>query len=292
MAPAAGAFVMRVPVRIAIRVPSGTSRLRVLLGSRDVSARFRADGGSLRAALLRRTDGLRYGSNHLLVFAERRGGRPVMDARSFVVARPHAGLVRVRVRPGPVTSVDVRVAAPSLAGVFGQPRELARRLTVIRRERTFRLWLNGRPISRAANTPQRTHWTASLSATHGLRYGVNRLRILVLEPDTGRYAVVSRRFVLARGRHLASAGWDIATRVGGRVTLDGRLSRLARGGRLDYNWRIIAKPRGSRASVRAAGTARPALTPDRPGRYNIALTVRARPQPGQPPGTRARARTR
>jgi hypothetical protein len=273
--PRAEAFVTRLPVRVVVRVPARTSRLWVRVGGRDVTARFRRAGGSLRVADLTRGDGVRYGHNHLVVLAERRGGRPVIDARSFVLARRYPELVRLRVRTGPVTSLGVRVAGG--AGLapehFGQPGEVERRLSVIRRERTVRVWLNGRRVTRAVDRSRPTRWTASLSASHGLRYGVNRLRVLVAEPDRGRYAVLRRRFVLRRNRHLAAAGWDIATHVGERVRLDGRRSRTIRGGRPDHRWRIVSKPRGSRAKLRRARSARPLLAPDRRGRYVIGLTV-------------------
>jgi hypothetical protein len=273
--PRADAFVTRLPVRVVVRAPAGTSRLRVRLGGRDVTARFRRTRGSLRVANLTRGDGLRFGHNHLSVLAERRSGRPVMDARSFVLARRDAGLVRLRVRPGPVTSLHVRVAgrASLTPEHFGKPGAVERRLSVIRRTRTVRVWLNGRRVTRAVDRSRPTRWTAKLSATHGLRYGVNRLRILVAEPDSGRYAVLRRRFLVRRNRHLAGAGWDVATRVGGRVRLDGRRSRTARGGRPDHSWRIVSKPRGSRAKLRRRGSARPLLTPDRPGRYVVGVTL-------------------
>jgi len=166
---------------------------------------------------------------------------------------------------------------------FRQPgREVERRLSVIRRVRKVRVWLNGRRVTRALDRSQPTRWTASLSASHGLRYGANRLRILVAEPDRGRYALLRRRFVLRRNRHLAAAGWDAATRPGGRVRLDGRRSRTIGGGRPRHNWRIVTKPRGSRAKLRRAGSARPLLTPDRRGRYVVGLTVRARTRRGTP----------
>jgi hypothetical protein len=277
-APRADALVKRLPVRVVVRVPARTSRLWVRVGGRNVTARFRRTRGSLRLAHLGRGDGLRYGRNHLSMLAERRGGRPVVDTRSFVLARRHPELVRLRVRRGPVTSLNLRVAGEATLAQehFGQPGEVARRLAVIRRERTVRVWLNGRPITRAVDRSRPTRWTASLSATHGLRYGVNRLRILVAEPDRGRYAVLRRRFVVRRDRHLAAAGWDTATTVRGSVRLDGRRSRTTHGGRPDHTWRILSKPRGSRAKLRRTGSARPLLTPDRRGRYVIGLTVRAR----------------
>lgn len=276
--PRAEALVTRLPVRVVLRVPARTSRVRVTVGGRDVSGRFRRTRGSLRVARLTRGDGLRYGTNHLSVLAKRHDGRSVADVRSFVLARRQDGLLRVRIRSGSVTSLTMRVAgAPRLAPEdFGKRGDVERRLAVIHRERSVRVWLNGRRVTRAVDRSQPTHWTASLSATHGLRYGLNRLRILAVEPDTGRYALLRRSFVLRSSRYLAAAGWDASTRVGGRVRLDGRRSRTARGGRPAYSWRIVSKPRGSHAKLHRAGSARPVLTPDRRGRYVVGLTVRAR----------------
>jgi hypothetical protein len=286
--PRSDALITDLPVRVAVRVPSRTTRLRVLVGKRDVTTRFRSAGGSLRVADLGSGDGLHYGANHLIVLAERRGGSPVLDARSFVLAHLDAGLARVRIRPGPVTSVDVSVAAPNLTAQDFRPSGgFQRRLAVIRRNRTVRLWLNGRQVTRALDSSQRTRWTASLSATHGtrwtaslsathgLRYGVNRLRVMVVEPDTGRYALFNRRFVVPRAHDLAAAGWDIATRVGESVRLNGSGSVTANGGRPRYSWRILSKPTGSHASLRGPGAERPSLTPDRPGTYVVGLTVTA-----------------
>jgi hypothetical protein len=276
-APRAEALVKRLPLRVAVRVPAGTSRLWVRLGGRDITARFRRTRGSLRVTDLARGDGLRFGRNHLFVLAQRRGGRPVAEARSFVLARRQDGLARLRLRRGPVTSLNVRVTGvPSLAPEhFRQPGEAERRLSVIRRVRKVRVWLNGRRVTRALDRSQPTRWTASLSASHGLRYGVNRLRVLVAEPDRGRYAVVRRRFVVRRNRALAAAGWDVQTREGGLVRLDGRRSRVAGGGRPRHRWRIVGKPRGSRAVLRRAGSARPRLITDRAGRYVVRLTLSA-----------------
>jgi hypothetical protein len=277
-APRVEALVTRLPVRVVVRVPARTSRLRVRVGGRNVTARFRRTRGSRRVARLTRGDGLRYGRNHLSVLAERRGRRPVTEARSFILARRQNGLARLRVRPGPVTSLNVRVAGRAALGPehFGRPGEVDRRLAVIRRERTVRLWLNGRRITRAVDRSQVTRWTAKLSAGDGLRHGVNRLRMLVAEPDRGRYELLRRRFVVRRDRHLAAAGSDTSIRLRGRVRFDGRRSRAAGGGRVDHDWSILSKPRGSRAKLSGAGTARPALTPDRRGRYVLGLTVSGR----------------
>ncbi len=253
VAPGVEAIATHLPVRVAVRVPGNATRVRVRLGRRDVSGRFSAEGGSLRVARLTLGDGLRYGQNHLSVLVGRRGRPPLVHARGFSVVRHNEQLAQVRVRPGPVTSVNIRVAGVG-------------RLTTIRRMRFARLWVNGRPAHRAIDHSLVTRYTAKLSATQGLRYGVNRLRVRVYEPDAGRYVEVRRRFRIKRNRHLASAGWEVDTRAGRFVQLDGRRSRTTGGGEARHRWRIVDKPRGSRAKLRRSGSARPSITPDRPGR--------------------------
>jgi hypothetical protein len=263
-APALDAIVKRLPVRVAVRLPANATTLRVRVGRRNVSGHF-GGSGSLRVAHLSLRNGLRYGQNELKVLIERRSGRPVIHARSFNVVRHRPQLAQVRVKPGPVTLVNVRVAG-------------AGRLATIRRTRFARLWVNGRPAHRAVDHSLVTRYTAKLSATHGLRYGVNRVRVMVIEPDAGGYVEVRRRFRIKRNRHLAAAGWDVDTRAGRFVQLDGRRSRTADGGKARHSWRIVRKPRGSRATLRRAGTARPSITPDRPGHYVFRLTLSERSQ--------------
>jgi hypothetical protein len=261
-APALDAIVKRLPVRVAVRLPANATTLRVRVGRRNVSGHF-GGSGSLRVAHLSLSDGLRYGQNHLKVLIERRAGRPLIHARSFNVVRHRPQLAQVRVKPGPVTSVNVRVAG-------------AGRLATIRRTRFARLWVNGRPAHRAVDHSLVTRYAAKLSASQGLRYGVNRVRVMVMEPDAGRYVEVRRRFRIKRNRNLAAAGWDAKTRAGRFVQLDGRRSRTAGGGEPRHRWRIVRKPRGSRATLRRASTARPSITPDRPGRYVFRLTLSER----------------
>ncbi len=274
--PRADAFITSGRVRVVIRVPRGTARLTVRLGRRDVTGRFRRARGGRRVARLTRRHGLRRGTNQIFVRAERHGRRPLVQARTFFAVRRQAGLLRVRVRPGPVTSLRLRVAGRFrlTLGHFGQPGAVERRLRELRRRRIVRVRLNGKIVTGATARSQPTLWTGSLSASYGLRYGVNRLRVLVAEPGRGRFAVVRRSFRIRRTKHLAAAGRDRRVRPGRHVRLDARRSRAARGGRLRYRWRLIVKPRGSRARLRRSRARRPLVVPDRPGRYVVRLTGR------------------
>ena len=194
------------------------------------------------------------------MLVQRRARRPMSEARSFVLVRSQAGLVQARINPGPVTSVSLWMAGAS-------------NLSVIRRNRITRVWLNGRSVTSALDTSEVTHVTGSLSASHGLRPGVNGLRILVVEPDQGRYALLRRSFRASGRSLLPAAGLDVETPVHDSVRLDGRRSRRVGRGRLHYEWKIVSAPRGSHATLRGASSTRPFLTPDRPGHYVVALTV-------------------
>ena len=255
--PRPDAVVKRLPVRVVVRPPAGASSLRVHVGNRDVTGRFRRVGRSRLVGVLSRRQGLRYGWNEVSVLRGRGAGLRVVEASSFVLARRVRSLARLAVRPGAVTSLSVRGGRA-------------------RRERSVRVLLNGRHVTRALDLSHPLRWKAQLSATHGLRPGVNRLRVLVVEPDRGRHAVLRRRFVVRRGTHLPGAGWDVATGPDLPVRLDGRRSRASGGGRVRHRWRVLSKPRGSRPRLRRAGSPGPVLIPDRPGRYVVGVRVARR----------------
>ena len=257
--PSAKAILTKAPVRVAVRRPAG-AKLTIRLGRRDVTSRFRTKGGAL-VARLTTGDGVRYGRNHLFVLAERSGRRAQSSGRSFFLVRRSAGLVRLKLGQGLPRSAQVDIPPPPVAI-----------LAWVRRERRTRVWLNGRRVERFASSSQGTRLTFALSATHGVRYGVNRLRSQVIDPFAGRYGEAERRFVVPRTAPLASAGRDRAAKPRMRLRLGGT-ARAARGGLLLYRWTLVSKPRGSRAPLSGRTSSRPRLIPDRPGRYRIRQVV-------------------
>lgn len=257
-APHGGALVTRTSVRVVVRHRAG-AKTRVQLGSRDVTRRLRVKGSAL-VGTLRRGDGLRYGRNHLSVISKRRGKAEERHARSFFFLRRSNSFLRVGLRSANPARLRIDV-------VSGAARQ-----ALIRRPRTARIRLNGRLIGKALIARSGTRWTTSLSATHGLRHGLNRLQVFVAEPQSGRYASLSRRFQVRRDRPLAAAGLDHGTRPGARVRLGDR-HRAARGGRLRYRWTLVAKPPGSGAEIEGETSARPLLVPDGPGRYVARVRV-------------------
>jgi hypothetical protein len=263
VAPGADALVKHNTVRIVVARDAG-AKTRVQLNDRDVTARLRVTGGRL-VGELRLSNGLRPGRNHLVVVSRAGGRSERRSVRSFFVVRRSTRFARVRLTGRNPATLKVDV-------VSGAPRaELARR------QRILRVWLNGRSVAKAMVARTGTSWTASLSGTHGLRHGVNRLSVLVAEPRDGRYTSVRRRFTVQRDRPLAAAGVDRTMRPSVRLRLGGA-HRAARGGRLTYRWTLVDKPAGSRATIGGSTNARPSLVPDRPGRYVARVRVTERPR--------------
>lgn len=262
--PHSGAVLRHASVRVVIRARTGASKPQVELRGHDVSSHFRARGGRL-VGTLGQGQGVRRGVNELRVVRRRggrRGGR-LQDTAAFYLVRRDEGFVRVRLRHSDPRSAQIDILSK------GSPAE------VRRRPRTVRAWLNGRPVTRALIAPHGARRTVTLSATHGLRFGANRLRVEVLEQEAGRYAVVRRRFVVGRDGPLAAAGWDRGTTPGVGVRIGGR-AKPARGGRLRYRWRIVRRPKGSKAQLKGVTRARPRLVPDRTGGYVLRQVVSER----------------
>jgi hypothetical protein len=178
---------------------------------------------------------------------------------------------------------------------------------------SLRVRLNGVNLSPEfgrAPIGKRNVRTVRVSASHGLRYGANVLR--VKKRRYGRRAVTQKvRFRLSRKRPLVGAGRDRRItvthsyrrmKVGRSISLRGRASRprdaprarrLGSVAGLRMRWRLVRKPAGSKATLTPVGgvqptddelanssgpqPARPHLKHvDKPGRYVAELVVRDR----------------
>ena len=175
---------------------------------------------------------------------------------------------------------------------------------------TLRVTLNGRDVTSQLGDPDRTgRRTLTASASHGLRYGRNVVRVVRRDKRGARVRRSARTFRLTRARPLVGAGVDRTVAVGTSTRLNGRASRSRRAPRparaaqaagqagtpagLTMRWRLIRKPPGSAATleqpllsfVQPADTlikptsnggvqpARPLIKPDKPGTYVAALQV-------------------
>jgi hypothetical protein len=262
LTPGSDGLAARSRATVRIRLAPGARLRRVTLDGRNVTGRFRRMGSRLFKAHLM---GLTRGSNHLWVSARIRRGQD-----GYAVRRFYAGS-----RPSPrflsVAGVSRRVGArPLRVRVRARSRPVR---TVVR--------LNGRRVEHAFVRRARARLAPVVSASHGLRFGRNRLKVVAWHRN-GTYDVERRSFVVHRTRPLAAAGIDRMGRARSPLRLDGTRSRPRRAGTpLAFSWRIVAKPRGSRARLLRPSSVRPVLRPDRPGRYRLRLTVSERQRRGQ-----------
>jgi hypothetical protein len=240
-------------LRLAVRAARGVRVVLVTVGGVDVTKRLRRRGqrafgatvprgvlpnGLLRVAVFGRMSG-RTVSRHVRVIAG-------MRSRSLL-AITRSG----RQRDGPFElGLLVRGRIRVLAGS-----------------------LNRRQLRRPLGGPLPGRHDVSLSASDGLHFGRNEL-VVVGARAGGTYDVERRSLVIGRDGPLAGAGTDPVTVPGRGVRLSGRASKPDRtGARLSYRWRIVRKPRGSRARLSRPRSVTPGLRPDRAGRYRVQLTV-------------------
>jgi hypothetical protein len=258
VAPANDAIKTKAKVRVALAV-SGARSLRVSLDGSDVTRRL-ARHGRLREAVLRGRL-VEPGAHWLVVRwrpAEGRAERTV--ERRFLVAR------RFRSLAG---KLFPRRRVHAASGV------LRLRLSVRRGVGLMRARVNGRRVRVPHIGRLWPTTTLTLGARHGLRFGRNRVSVLAHDFTKARYDRESWTVVMRRTRPLAAGIAKHRAEAGGRaVRLDGRGARPTRAGRrLRYSWRIVRKPRGSRASLLGRHRPRPRLRPDVPGSYRLAVTV-------------------
>jgi hypothetical protein len=251
-APRNGALVTGKTVRV--RVVGAGKGFEALVGSRDVTRRFKASQGGrgVRIAVLRRGRDFSQGANRLIV--ESRGSA---DTVSFIGGRRARGMLRL-------SSVGTKSgqAAIRVRGKVSKDFE------------QVRMQLNGKHVPERIWPRGRRSFEALLGADEGVRFGANKLVATVVGPG-GAYDRMTRSFHVGRTAPLVGAGADRRTKAGRLVRLDGRATRSSHGGHVNYAWRIVQRPRGSRATLRHVHSARPLLRPDRRGIYKIRLTATA-----------------
>lgn len=249
----AGALVTERTLRVVVRTPAVAPRSFVV----------RLDGTNVTRSLRRVRPGryegtvrVRGGYGRKLLTATFTGRTwPRRFARAgFVLGRRDRGLVRVVAR-------RTRDGAALRLRLSRTPDHLVARL-------------NGRDITREIDWRQFRRHDVTLTPDEGLRHGHNILTVRAVHRGGG-YDLERRAITVARSRPLAAAGRERRHPARAPLRLDGRASRAATpGAGLRYRWVLTARPRGSRAVLRGASTARPTLVPDRAGRYRARLLVR------------------
>ena len=256
---------------VRVKQQPGARAFRAWLDGRSITRRFRRDGRRLRVARLR-TKALAGGRHYIRIGATRRGERGFHHV-SFVIGRRKVDLVR-RV-PVPTSTVPARGAGTIPLALRLSKRGAAVAAAPRGHKPILRIRLNGRRVS-SRLPAARGRRTTVLSADEGLRRGRNVVRIQAYLKD-GRYDAQRRVVKVPRHVPLAAAGRARRTIQGRSVRLSGRASVASAGRvRLGYRWRIVNRPKRSRARLHAARTATPSLTTDRHGSYLVALTVAER----------------
>jgi hypothetical protein len=245
-----------VPVRLAVRDVRG---LRVSVDEDDVTGRLRA-AGRRRTAVFSGAR-VRPGAHWLVVrWRTAEGHRERAISRRFMVARRHRSLA---------AKLAPRAAVHSTSGVAKLQLRVRRGVGLIR------AWVNGRRVRVPHVGRLWPATTLRLGARHRLRFGRNRVRVLVHDFRRARYDVERWTVKVRRTRPLAAGISVYRAKAGGRaVRLDGRGARPTKPGhRLSWRWRVVRRPRGSRARLVGSHWPRPRLRPDVPGRYRLTVSL-------------------
>jgi hypothetical protein len=195
-----------------------------------------------------------------------------------------------------LTTVRNLVISPKSGARVRSPFGVSLRLGTGYLPGAVRVRLNGRDVSRYFRAVRRGRRSAHVSPSQGLHYGRNTLVVTVV-PQIGAGRRQTIRFTVPRTQPLAGAGPDLRVAVGSVGRLDGSASMNRsfglrgtnrRQSKLHLRWRLVSKPKGSRARLSGAltgtrsllalvrapgGLAHPMLKPDRLGRYTVRLIV-------------------
>jgi len=253
---ASGAVAFGGSTQVVVRVGSGVRSFQAWLGGQSVTGAFRrVGGGDQRVATLRvgSTPGVRFGRNTLYVRTSNGKGRRWFTQRSFVLARPVGGLFKkATVEAGCGTGADVRVelVRPGLA---------------------VNVRVDGGPPRAIRGGSTRS---INLYANSGLHPGRNALTVQALDSVRGAYQRRVLRVDMPSGIPVAAAGISRRAKTGRVIQFSAKESvKTGPGQRLVYRWMIVNRPRGSRAQLQGARSARPLLRPDRPGRYVVRVSI-------------------
>jgi hypothetical protein len=241
------------------------SRIRVTVGSRDVTKRLGKPVDGVRSLTLHRGKDFHLGSNRVVI-ATGKGRHRRYVSRVFLAARP-AKLLTLHRGHGQLAAVEYKGHSKAKLGrllVTVDGSRFAQRRLIRADGRSFAL---------------------QLGIGDGLRYGRNRIVIQALSLDGRRVSRLTRTVRVSRTAPLADAGPDRRAAVGRPVRLGARGTAAAHpGDRLGHVWQIVSAPRCSKAHLRAADSAHPRLVTDLPGRYRIRLVATEAERPAPRPG--------
>jgi hypothetical protein len=127
------------------------------------------------------------------------------------------------------------------------------------------IWANGRRVKHPFELATRRAQLIELRASDGLRPGANRLRVRGV--NGGRATTAKRTVRLSRRALLADAGAD----AGVFLRRHARVGTPPAGAGMDHRWRIVKRPQGAKATLRASDLPQPLLRAKHPGTYVLQL---------------------
>jgi hypothetical protein len=250
-----GGLVTTRHLQVVVQTASTLRSFDARLGRREVRSAFRHVGSGRWVGELTPARGLMAGQRQLTIFTVDSTGRRGTATVVFLVGR--------------MTSTFVRLA-PAPFGRFASGTALRLRLRA--HPAVFSVRLNGRDATGDFLGLGLVR-TGSLGADDGLRYGRNRL-VIVVAGANGAYTRITRQLTVPRVGPLAGAGADQRTRSGQFVQLSAASTlRAGRSDRLRFHWVLVSRPHGSKARVRRANSTSPTVRPDLPGGYVLRLEV-------------------
>ena len=263
------------PIRVIVHLRAGARLTKVDVDGVDVTRLLRPGPNGDYRALLRFGPHLHYGYND--AFAKARGpdGTAATGHVRFIVAQRDDSLLAL-------TSFRTdTAAAPLQVGVRETTGTHVRATFTVADGARSRVYINGQRVDRAFSQ-QGKQVLVRLGASDGLRFGRNLVQVLVDKTHPYKrqssYDVESRTVIIARNAPIASAGADLTITGGDFVQLNGRATKLPPGWtRPSFRWTIVSAPKGSKARLGDASGSRPTLVPNRPGVYDVRVSVRAKP---------------
>ena len=260
LSPSAGYRGTARTVRVRVRLRRVSGHFRATVGDVDVSRRFGPVHAGVRTAVLRRGRDFRRGRNRLLVTAGSGVGLHAAE-RDFVAQRRDPRLLTI--------------ATPTRSGTQ-QPYRVP--ITLRRGVTSLIVRLNGHRASVTARDRQAGTHRLAVGAGDGLQAGANLLTVRTSRDRDATTDVAQRRFRLSPSTIVPAAGRDRVTQPGRAIALDADGSRAGVRGGLLYRWRVVRRPRGSRARVVNPSSAHAKLMPDLPGRYRVRLVMARAPR--------------
>lgn len=236
-------------VPVYLRSSRSVKKLRVTVGGKVITKRFvRVAGRSWKASLAVGPI-LRPGLNHVTAVTTDSAGRKGVGSIRIVVAK--------RGKPAGAVSV-VREKTGHLLRVKLDDRPVV-----------MTMRLNGKSVGGLIPRRAAGIHTVGISPDHGLKFGRNNLLVRVALKD-GRYIRRNIKFNVRDDRPLAAAGRDRSASVGEVLRFNAAKTRV-RGAGEKYSWRVVSRPKGSKATLSGAATKQPKLKTDVHGRYKLEL---------------------